>query len=217
VPVMIELCECLRIGPLRPDGGRRRNAAPGEGVHARPGAALRGLLARRPARGGRGRRAVARAGRRRVQTLPGPGGGAVAARGWRSQRRDRSGRRRGDRHDAGATPLQRISGETRWGGGHTANHVSRLQFSPDGARLAVVDVLGASLWTPAGDRVETIVEPRFGVSSVAFSPDGKQLVTSEFSGVYLRDAATLQPRRSISIPPPAARPWPSRTTAGGSP
>jgi WD40 repeat protein len=87
-------------------------------------------------------------------------------------------------------------------GSGTTNYVTALQFTPDGARLVVADALGIYLWIPAGDRVKTVVEEPGvmpGVTSVAFSPDGKQLATSDRSTITVRDAATLQPRRSIPV------------------
>ncbi|MDX3666418.1 nSTAND1 domain-containing NTPase [Streptomyces europaeiscabiei] len=65
-------------------------------------------------------------------------------------------------------------------------------FSPDGRTLAVMDSARGQLWDVATRRLRTTLPDRF-INGMAFSPDGKTLVTVG-DGLVLWDARTGRPR-----------------------
>ncbi|HLP94433.1 MAG TPA: caspase family protein [Saprospiraceae bacterium] len=71
------------------------------------------------------------------------------------------------------------------GGDSLMASIYDLAFSPDGKWLAVLDLAGLHLWDLAAERWVWRSKPDFsGFKSVAFSPDGAQLVTGTEAGFY---------------------------------
>lgn len=64
--------------------------------------------------------------------------------------------------------------------------ISDVAFTPDGAQIAVASSIGIWLYD-AATGTETALEPAtpFGVSAIAFSPDGKTLASWSAGGAIL--------------------------------
>ena len=64
--------------------------------------------------------------------------------------------------------------------------INRIQYSPDGTRLAVASTIGIWLYDTTTHReVALITSPAGGVYTVAFSPDGKVLASGSIDGTVL--------------------------------
>jgi WD40 repeat protein/transcriptional regulator with XRE-family HTH domain len=82
--------------------------------------------------------------------------------------------------------------------GH-AGEVSEVQFSPDGKTLLVGSVEAAHLWDIASGQLIQVFSGIRGGGSVAFSPDGKYMVTASFDdkNAQLWDVATGESLRTF--------------------
>jgi WD40 repeat protein len=113
---------------------------------------------------------------------------------------------------------------------HTpAREIRTLTFSPNGAYFVTADGVPGiyedqykrtmSLWnTQTGSHQD--LDDRYDNSSVLFSPDGKQIALTTKADDYDRtitivDAADLQPRTVILLPPGYVRAWPCAFCMGG--
>jgi WD40 repeat protein/tRNA A-37 threonylcarbamoyl transferase component Bud32 len=80
---------------------------------------------------------------------------------------------------------------------------SRLVFSPDSARLALVGQNGLSIWDAAPSPEMLTVRAPVSVWGLAYSPDGRRLATADnHEAVSIRDASTG--RILITLPVPNA-------------
>jgi WD40 repeat protein len=77
-----------------------------------------------------------------------------------------------------------------------------VAISPDDQTLATASQDGtAKLWDLAsGQLLATARAGQYGVGALAFTPDGKTLLTGDWSGVKLWDATAGQPRGAIDSP-----------------
>jgi len=92
------------------------------------------------------------------------------------------------------------------GEAQTLKHVGPRDFAPDGKSLAMGDGKTVRLIDIATDTprlTATILPPKAGnnVIGLAYSPDGKTLaVVAEDARVFLLDAATFKPLRTLTVP-----------------
>ncbi len=77
------------------------------------------------------------------------------------------------------------------------SEISKIAYSPDGTRLAVGSLIGVWIYDIETDKALNLF-PMYGVSCVAFSPDGKTLVSgSRRHHLVLWDVATGEPLRTF--------------------
>ncbi|MEV8593146.1 hypothetical protein [Streptomyces sp. NPDC052012] len=81
---------------------------------------------------------------------------------------------------------------------HEFTRVRDVSFSPDGSRLAVCGSAGAALWDPEGDCWSPLPDGRF-VDVVAFTPDGRQVVSAGFRQLSLHSAEDPSPGTEIAL------------------